>query len=307
MKNINWKEYELSKFCLGTVQFGLDYGISNNLGQVPQEEVNQILEYVVSTKINCFDTAQAYGNSEHVIGKFFKTQNSNDIKIISKIKSELFTASSDELCAEVASSLENLFVNSLFGLLLHDSKILYNWNEKESLLVEKLKNNNLIKNFGVSIYTDEEFLLALENDKIELIQIPFNLFDQRAITKDWLKKAKEKNKLIFIRSIYLQGLLLMDIDKIPDHLKSAKKYLEFIDSLCSELGITKNELALSYVNNIAKDSIILFGCDTVEQAKENIDNFNNLTELDQKTLGNIKKYLSNISENIYNPSKWEKM
>ena len=306
MKTINWKNCTLSKLCLGTVQFGLDYGVANTSGQISQDEANSIMEFSLSKSINCLDTAKDYGNSEDVIGNFLQNKKNEDINIVSKTKSEIFNLSLNNAIDEIKLSLQNLSINSLFGILLHDSEALYKWKGEQSDLVKKLKELSLIKNFGVSIYNDEEFNFALNNADIELIQIPFNLFDQRAITKDWLKKAKEKNKLIFIRSIYLQGLILMDIDKIPQHLNDAKKYVERIDSICYKLHISKNELALSFVDGIAKDSIILFGCDSLGQAKENIENYNNLIELDQDSLDEIVNNLSNINENIYNPSKWIK-
>ena len=299
MKQIVYNNDKLSKLSLGTVQFGLDYGIANNNGQPTQNEVNEIVEYVYSNNINCFDTAQAYGTSELVLGEAIKTK--KDLFVVSKLKSNLFI---NNLESNVNKSLSNLNIDCLYGLLLHDSQLLHTWNKEYGLLVDNLIKKNKIRYFGVSIYTDEDFELALKNDSIKLIQIPFNLLDQRAITKKWLKKAKDKNKLIFIRSIYLQGLILMDEDNIPAHLDGAKKYLKNINDIANRLNITKNELALSFVDQIADSSILLFGCDNLDQAIENINNYNNLPLLEEETIKLLSKNVLNIEEYIYNPLKW---
>lgn len=304
MQKINWNNNKLSKLCLGTVQFGLDYGIANESGQVDQGEVDKILNFVISKGINCFDTAKGYGNSEEVIGNYF-SEFSKDINAVSKIKSEILKSSAETLKNEILDSLAKIGVKNLFGLLLHDSDALFSWDEGYSSQIKKLKKENLIKYFGVSIYTDEEFEYAINNDDIELIQIPFNIFDQRAISKNWLQRAKESNKLIFIRSVYLQGLILMQKDKIPKHLEEARVYIEKLHDLCNDLNLTRNQLALGFVNTAAKDSVVLFGCDNLEQAEQNIDNFNKLNNIDDSTLEYIKKSFSAISENIYNPTKWK--
>lgn len=299
MKQIVYDGDKVSKLSLGTVQFGLDYGIANKDGQPTQSDVNKIIQYVYDNGINCFDTAQAYGNSEEVLGVSIKDK--NNIFVISKLKSDLFI---HNLEMNIANSLNNLNINCLYGLLLHDSELLYNWNKEYSLLIDKLITQNKIKYFGVSIYSNKDFELALNNDSIKFIQVPFNIFDQRAIYLHWFKKAKAKNKLIFIRSIFLQGLLLMDINKIPNHLADAKKYLLKVEKYCNELKITKNELALNFVDTVAKESIILFGCDNLAQARDNISTYNNLKNLDDEIIANIIADFKDVSEDLYNPTRW---
>ena len=90
--------------------------------------------------------------------------------------------------------MNHLFIDTLFALLLHNIEAIQNWSSKDSELISKLKKQNKIRYFGVSIYNDIEFNLALENDDVNIIQMPFNLLDQRAISKKWLTKAKSKNK-----------------------------------------------------------------------------------------------------------------
>jgi len=299
MRFVEYNGDKISKLSLGTVQFGLDYGIANTKGQPVQQDINKIINYVISQGVNCFDTAQAYGNSENVLGKALHSN--KDIFVISKLKTALFK---ENLHESIEKSLSNLKLSSLYGLLLHDSELLPFWTETDSEKINILKQNHKIKYFGVSIYADKEFNLAIENSSVDIIQIPFNLFDQRAITKGWLKKAKEKNKLIFIRSIFLQGLFFMDNANLPKNLFDAKEALNSFEEYTKKLKISKAQLALSFVNSVAKEAVLLFGCDNIEQAKENINNFNTLTPLDKKIIQQLSLSFKDIDEKIYNPSRW---
>jgi len=298
MNYITYNKDKISKLSLGTVQFGLNYGIANN-GKPTYDNTDTIINYIIDNGINTFDTAQSYGDSEKILGNSIK--NKKDIFIISKLASESFTTNLSE---NIDKSLSNLKINCMYALLLHDSKLLYNWEERYTKSITNLINKNKIKYFGVSIYTNSDFQLAIQNPNINFIQIPFNIFDQRAISKRWFQQAKEKNKLIFVRSIFLQGLLLMEIQDIPAKLKDAINYLKTFELYAKELNISKSELALSFVNSIATESLILFGCDSIKQAQENIENFNSLKQLDTDTIERIHKDFNNINENIYNPAKW---
>jgi len=300
VKYITYQNNTISKLSLGTVQFGLSYGIANQEGQPSQEDVNRIIEYVYKEGINCFDTAQAYGNSEEVLGKALLGKK-DDVYVISKLKSELFI---EKLSDNIERSLKHLAIDKLYALLLHDSTLLYEWKDKYSTVVKDLKLQNKIVHFGVSIYTDEDFCLALENDAIEFIQIPFSLFDQRAIHKRWLEKAQAKNKLIFIRSIFLQGLFFMDVDALPQNLLMARTYIEKLQEYCDKLSISRTQLALSFVDTLAKDALLLFGCDNLQQAKENIETYNNLSILEPSIIQSLVSDFKDIDASIYNPTKW---
>ncbi|QOR62609.1 aldo/keto reductase [Sulfurovum sp. ST-21] len=299
MKKIDFKGQKLSKLSFGTVQLGLDYGISNIVGKPTQDMADDIIAYLVNEGINCFDTAVAYGNSEEVLGHAIAEKST--VNLVSKVKSDLFT---DNIVEIVSGSLKRLKTDKLFGLLLHDGDLLYSWDKKKDATVTLLQEQELIRYFGVSIYTSDEFDKAIENSTVDIIQLPFNLFDQRAIRDNWFKRAKEANKLIFIRSVFLQGLFFMDIDQLTGNLAEAGPYLKEMHTIRSNLNLSVSEFALAYVDSIATDAIILFGCDTLEQAKENIRSYNNLLTIDQATLNMIYDSFSDISGFITNPGQW---
>jgi aryl-alcohol dehydrogenase-like predicted oxidoreductase len=287
----NFRGYQISKLALGTVQFGLNYGIANKIGKPSQVSINEILNFTKHNGINTLDTAQAYGNSEIILGNYSVF----DFNVISKI-------SSDKLKPEyIKESLDKLKIYKLFGLLMHDSKLLYNWTELETRLLENIKKYTIF--FGVSIYSSQDFDIALNNPNIDIIQIPFNLFDHRAIKEHWFKRAKDKNKFIFIRSIYLQGLFFLNSQDIK--IEALKPYLNQLSLIADKFKIEKHVLAMSFIKTFSQNSSILFGCETLEQAKENIDIFNKALELGSEQIKEISIF-SNLSEDIYNPSRWNK-
>lgn len=304
MEYIKYNKNILSKLSLGTVQFGLNYGISNKIGKPAQEEVNEIINFLEINGINSFDTAKGYGDSEIVLGNYFKNKQNIQKYIVSKFESQHLQLEEKDFLIFIKDSLKKLNINSLFGLLMHNSDFLDKWEKYYSCKVSVLKDQGIIKYFGVSIYSNKEFELALNNKDIDIIQVPFNIMDQRAHSRSWLKKAKENNKLIFIRSIYLQGLLLMNIEDIPKKLEDAKEDIKYIDNIANSLGISRNELCLSFVNTIARDAVILFGCETLEQAKENIKVFNSIKKLDKNIIDKLINRFIDLDEKIYNPTKW---
>ena len=301
MKQINFEKYQLSKLSFGTVQLGLDYGISNIEGKPTQRNANEIINYLIGQGIDSFDTAVAYGNSEEVLGNALERQ--RHVHVISKIKSNLFI---DNVEYVVRDSLERLKSDKLFALLLHDCEVLKKWNTQDTKRVKSLQDKELIEYFGISIYTTDEFDMAIENSSIQVIQIPFNIFDQRAVNNDWFKRAKETNKLIFIRSVFLQGLFFMKNTQLRGNLVAAIPYLTKLHTLRKELKLTISECALSYVDSVASEAILLFGCDTLEQAKENIESYNNLPKLDSEIVMMINKTFLKVPTHIIDPSEWSK-
>ena len=293
-----WRNHKLNSLCLGTAQFGQKYGISNPDVTIPIEKIHSILDYYLKHN-NLIDTAKNYGNCEEIIGDYIQKKKTHSLKVFSKDKLENINRK------YVQETLKLLNIKNLFCIFLHNPNDLNEFSIKKKMEVKKCKKLNLFNYLGASIYNDEQFNQALNNSEIDIIQIPFNLFDQRAIKLKWLQKAKQKNKLILIRSIYLQGLLLMDINKIPKHLEHAKKHIKLCDNLCEKFNIKRIDLCTSFINQNTKNNIILFGCYSLNQLKETLDSINNKSLLSKENLKEIITHFSNIEESIYNPIRWQ--
>ena len=190
------------KLSIGTVQIGLDYGISNQVGKVAFNEVQKILTFAKKHNITYLDTAMAYGLSEEVIGLYRKKNNDKDFKIITKIPDTKHSTISINDMLEHA--LIRLSCDHVYALLLHTAE---NINKSTYAQLLSLKEQGKIKKLGVSVYSPEQAFLIAKNFNIDLIQLPLNIFDQRFIESGCLQFLKDKGIEIHTRSLFIQGLL----------------------------------------------------------------------------------------------------
>ena len=197
----------MSKIALGTVQFGLNYGISNTTGQVPAEEIQKILEFCKKNEIDTLDTAQGYGNSEKVLSQF----DLSSFKVITKLIGD----------ARLETSLDNLKLSSVYGLMFHREN---ECNDETWKLFESYKSQRMVKKIGVSVYTPKILEDLINRYPIEIVQFPMNIVDQSFIPL--LPKLKEKNIEVHTRSTFLQGLLLME--EIPEYFNPVKDVISSI-------------------------------------------------------------------------------
>lgn len=285
-------------YCLGTVQFGMNYGVQNN-GRPNLELVFNILDEAISNGVFCFDTAMAYGNAEQILGKYICERNINKdyLKIITKGKSQ---SDLQIIINNINNSIENMHIEQVYGFLFHDSTVVYSKGKMN--LLSEIKSNGYSENIGVSIYTPEEALKALEYD-IDIIQVPYNLFDSRLDKVDFFKKAKEKSIEIYARSSLLQGLALMDYNKLPSNVLFAKDYLIEFDNLCKKYGIDRLNAAVNYVASNDLIDYIVFGTDNLKQFKEYMVIKDK--KLPIEFINEIKNCFSDVSEKLVNPVLWK--
>ena len=192
---------EIGKIALGTVQFGLDYGQFNKNGVVNPDEVEKIINFARIKGIKFLDTAHSYGTSEQVLGK----NGVSDFKIVTKFSKVNKNGSS--LFKSIKNAHNLLNVRRNYGYLAHNAKVLLS--SDGQIIFNRLKNlkdQNLIEKIGVSVYEPTEARSSINKYNIDLIQIPFNIFDNR-----WdsiLNEMKDQDIEIHARSIFLQGLAL---------------------------------------------------------------------------------------------------
>lgn len=282
------------KIILGTVQLGLNYGINNSTGKPAEQEAFDILDIARGKGIFLLDTAEAYGNAIEIIGNYHQ-RSSYKFQVISKFR--FFPGIDIE--HHVRNSLEILHVNQLHAYLLHDPGHL---DEKEiEGQFRQLKEKDLIKYSGVSIYTNRQFEKAIAAVYIDIIQIPYNLLDNIHLRGDLIKKAKDSNKMIHARSVFLQGLFFMDQNKTPLKLLPLKRYIKEIDELCKEYKVAKATLALKYVLNNDMIDAVLMGVDKADQLLNNINSIT--THMPDALIEKIN--LIKVEEtDLLNPSNW---
>jgi aryl-alcohol dehydrogenase-like predicted oxidoreductase len=280
----------MSKLALGTVQFGLDYGVTNQSGQVAIKEVGNILDLAKDNGIDTLDTASCYGNSEQILGKV----GVDNYKVITK------TISLENGISKVINgfyqSLNRLDQKQVEGLLIHNIKDIKD--KQFDMLFSKLnelKQQGLIKKIGFSTYTPGQVDFLLENFDFDLIQVPFNVFDTRLIQSGQLQALKSKGVEIHARSIFLQGVLL-DFDNLSDYFLTWKAQFTEYQVMVKNSGLSLLEYALNFVLSIQEIDRVLVGVNNEQQLRE--------ITLSLKGLDSLEDYFIN-DMNLLNPSLWK--
>lgn len=284
----------IEKIVLGTVQFGLDYGINNNSGRVGANEVNSILSLASALGIRCIDTSYAYGESELSIGDSL-LNNPISFDIISKCpKTENSVASLFD------ESLIRLKKDKLYGYLVHNFEF-YRSNPDIWEAFQTLKNKGRVSKIGFSIYSVDQLQFLLDNNVLfDLIQFPYNIFDRQF--QPYLKQLKNNGVEIHTRSVFLQGLFFKDPNTLEGNLIALKPYLQALQSYCMSRDIEIQQLALNYV--VANPNIdgVLIGVDNINQLQSNAH------ALNQQIITEDIEFINSIQiceTDLLNPVNWK--
>lgn len=239
----------ISRLALGTVQFGLAYGLAAGHQQVSSAEVEQILTDARQAGISLLDTAASYGESESVIGASTALQSFQMISKTLPIRQPVLTgAHLDQIKAAFAHSLTRLGRSQLEGLLVHDAQDLlaqggdglWNW-------MDGLKRDGVVARIGISVYDSETARLLAGRYAVDIVQIPFNLFDQRIVRDGFLDFCRSHSIAVHARSIFLQGVALMQADDLPANLSGLRPNLQRLQTLAQTIQRSAPDLALAYV------------------------------------------------------------
>jgi aryl-alcohol dehydrogenase-like predicted oxidoreductase len=302
-KSVFWRGENIPRYILGTAQIGLDYGISNVAGKPDYATSFSIIKTGYSEGIRFFDTAQAYGNSEIILGHIFQELGVvNNVYIISKLSKDQDLDNYENILHSINCSLKNLGVNQLWGLLLHDPQCLSMIDTKIWNYFISLKNLGVMKYFGISVYTPKEVEEAILNPYIDIIQAPCNLWDIDILNNNLFRLAERYQKLIFIRSIFLQGLLFMEPKMVSKRLPIAEKAAEEWEKIISDYGIDRHQVCMRFAQ--ALNCPIIIGVDNGQQViKNSFYHYPPLSREEIEILNlKIKPYLN---PNIIDPRRWE--
>ena len=292
-----------SRLVLGTAQLGMPYGIANSTGQPDFDTAVAIIKTAWECGIREFDTAQAYGESEAVLGKALSSLGiANDARIITKLDPKLDPRQGQDIKKAVHRSLERLQLSRLFGLMLHREEWLDDLDRGLESALQALVLDGSVQHLGVSLYTPAMALRALKSDIVDMIQVPANILDRRFADAGVFTLANEKRKQVYIRSVFLQGLLLMKPEDLPVNMGFAKTTLSEIDNLCAQYNYSRQQLALLYVKGKYPQARIIVGAETPTQLEQNINIWinNHISTSEIKASDSW----SVVDERIINPSLW---
>jgi len=263
----------IRKLILGTVQFGLDYGINNTTGKPTTENVYEILNYAYENEIRTLDTAESYGNSRLIIGNYLKKNPAKKFNIISKLSSKQIL-NKGNLKHHLINKIKEFNIEHIHGYMIHDFK---KFIQRDYLLkeLESIKKEGLISIIGISLYDNDEIINVIKNYKnFDFIQVPFNLLDNEKRRGKVLKLAKDNNIKIFSRSTFLQGLFFRRLNSFPATLNPIKKYIKKIKNIQISSQADMNSIALNYCLSKKYIDKVLIGVDNLVQLKKNLNNIN---------------------------------
>jgi len=281
------------KLALGTAQFGLSYGVANNAGKVSQSEVAKILTRAREYGVDTLDTAIAYGDSETSLGE----TGVDGFKVITKLPADIDSNVDIWIDQHLNSSLRRLGVDSVYGLLLHRSQQLLGPDGQAlAKALSKLKADGLVSKIGISIYAPEELDAVTRICAIDLVQAPFNVFDQRLMTSGWLQRLYDSGIEVHVRSAFLQGLLLMPRHHIPEKFLPWSALFDRWHLWLADEQLTAVEACLAFVNHPMINRVVV-GVDSIKQ-------FNEILRATKGTLMVEFSVFSCNDKNLINPSNW---
>jgi len=276
---------------------GIPYGINNIVGKIKIEDSLRILEYAFDNGIHYLDTAESYGNAHEIIGIFHQEKPSKRFNVITKLPHKL-NSSFDK---KVDKYLEQMNIPEIDTLMFHSFESYKRYGISDGKDLEELKLRGKIKSFGVSVYTNDEIDEVIPDKNVDVIQLPFNLFDNENLRAEVIKKIKSSGKKIHTRSAYLQGLFFKELDSKNELIQSLSSELLYIKEISKEFKIPIHQLALNYCLQQSQIDNVLIGVDSMKQLERNLKAANQ--KLSDSIMNKINKIrIENLT--LINPSLW---
>jgi len=287
------------KLALGTVQFGLNYGIANHGGQVSQAEAGRILALAAARGIDMLDTAIAYGDSEQALGQLGVAE----WQIVTKLPSM------PDDCKDVAAwvetqisgSLARLGVAHLHAVLLHRPDQLFGPQGAQLLAALKhLKEQGVTRKIGVSVYSPDELERLFNAMDFDLVQAPLNILDRRLMDSGWAQRLKGLGVELHARSVFLQGLLVMPASRRPAKFTRWAALWSEWERWLTETGLTPLQACLNYALAIPEVDKLVIGVDGADHLHEILAVIN-------RPLPGLPDWPRAIDPDLVHPARWSQL
>lgn len=294
------------KRCLGTAQFGMDYGIRGR-GRPTEDQVYALLCYAMDHGVDCLDTAAAYGDAEAVLGGFFRAHPAyrDRCAVVSKAPPDFLAEGEDPYPAlkrQIEGSLTRLGLSRLSAYLLHNAAQVHRPEVLDAL--RSLKDEGWADRVGVSVYEVSEARAGILSGKVDLLQIPASLYDQRMLRGGVLNLAVEHGVALHSRSAFLQGIDGMNAADLPPFLQALAPRLAAYEAFTRAHGLSRIHLSLAYVDSLPGIERLVFGVDDMAQLEEDLRLFG--TPVDPALLREAAAFFADIDPDLVMPSKWRK-
>lgn len=301
-----------SKLGLGTVQWGMAYGITNQSGMTPLSEIKACLRLAEQYGIQLLDTAYAYGQSEIMIGEQLKEGSTTHDKpfrfqIVTKTfplrVKEITQTQVNQVKQAFAQSRQRLHAQQIYGLLVHTANDLLArgaaalWD-----FLEEIKAQGQVRKIGVSVYSPSQLEQILEHYPIDIVQLPFSLYDQRFRKAQIFQYLKQKKIEIHARSIFLQGVLLIVAQQLPSYFSSIAQHQQNLHQQLYQLGLTPLQGCLQYAFAQPEIDRLIIGCESAVQ----LDAIIHACQNSHPDIVETGRHYGIEDEKILHPSYWPK-
>jgi aryl-alcohol dehydrogenase-like predicted oxidoreductase len=283
------------KLAIGGVQFGKNYGLVDGK-KIKNYEFKKIEKLILRSDIKFIDTSINYGSSEKIIG----SSNFNKLNIITKIKLPKKNINIEKWVEKkIRSSLTKLKINKIYGVLIHDYKDLFGIRGKKFLkYLNHLKDKKIIQKIGVSVYAPNDLKKVWSFWKPDIVQVPLNVLDQRFLKSRWITTLKKFKILIFVRSCFLQGLLLSDYRSNP-RFKKFYKILDKFSCWCTLNDISRLQACVDFLKIKKNIDYLVIGFNNYYQFDEILKSFKN------KKITKIPNIFNTNKLNLIDPRLWK--
>lgn len=297
------------RMALGTVQWGMSYGIGNATGPPSDTELARMLRAASELGIDTLDTARAYGDAEWRIGATFQALGSSDrFRVITKVAPDIFhagregelKAAQQRLSDSVAASAEALAPTRIDTLLLHRSDQRTAAGGALWDVMQRLRARGLVARIGASALSPADALDALEDASVEVMQVPASLLDQRLARAGFFQTARDRGVEVHVRSVYLQGAAFLAPDRLPTHLTASRPLIEEIHTYARRVGREVMDVWLDYARTLPVDHLVI-GTESLVQLRRNADRFT------QPCLDSISCFAADLpllGDEILDPARW---
>ena len=255
MKYITAKGQKMSAFSLGTVQLGKAYGLGEAREKMSEETAFSILDTAMENGVDNLDTANNYGDSEALIGRWLQKRRAEGKSLpwvvtkIGPLKHGSFDILRDDVMRQVEGCQKNLGMDTLDCLMLHNFEDYGDDRDAISKIFDELKAQKAYKYSAISAYSRHDYGVIAESG-FDATQIPLNVFDWSQIESGGMEKLRDAGTMVFVRSVYLQGLVFHTPEDLDPQMSFCFPYLRRYHELCREFSLSPDTLALSFVLSV---------------------------------------------------------
>lgn len=307
MKHVNVKGMDMSVFTLGTVQLGMDYGLGEHTQKPPKEAAFALLDRAVACGVNALDTANNYGDSERTIGEWLRMKRPEDrpyvITKIGPFDQNTKECLRDDIFRQAEKSLQTLNADTLDMLMVHAFEDYVQNPDIVANAFADLKAQGIIKRSALSAYSRHDYKVLSESG-FDAVQIPLNVFDWSQIESGGIRLLTEAHMAVFVRSVFLQGLVFLKPEEVDPRMDFCVPYLRKYLALCEEFGLSPATLALSFALSVPGVTSVVLGCQTIEQLENNCELIDQTVTLTEAQMERIHAAFRGIDPRVINPGCW---